>query len=79
MHTGAELDLVWQRKGQLWGAEFKYSDAPRMTRSMRAALAELDLSHIWVFHPGRGTCRLDPRVTSVGLGELCGTSYQLPQ
>ena len=35
-HTGAELDLVWQAHGALWGMEFKYQDAPRMTRSIRA-------------------------------------------
>lgn len=77
VHTGAELDLVWQRKGRLWGAEFKYADAPRVTRSMRAALSELDLGHIWVIHPGTGTIRLDPLVTSVGLAELSNPDYQL--
>jgi len=78
VHTGAELDLVWQRKGRLWGAEFKYADAPRVTRSMRAALSELDLGHIWVFHPGHGAISLDPQVTSVGLSELSVRGYQLP-
>jgi len=77
-HGGAELDLVWQEKGRLWGAEFKYADAPRMTRSLGSALAELDLVHIWIFHPGDGICRLDEHVTSVGLGELSDRSYQLP-
>jgi len=78
VHTGAELDLVWQERGKLYGAEFKYADAPRMTRSMGSALAELGLEHIWVFHPGGGTCRLDERVTSAGLVNLSDRSYRLP-
>ena len=32
-HAGAELDLFWQARGQNWGVEFKYEDAPRWTRS----------------------------------------------
>ena len=39
-HTGAELDLVWQSGGALWGMEFKYRDAPRMTKSLRAVLRD---------------------------------------
>ncbi len=77
VHTGAELDLVWQSKGKLYGAEFKYADAPRMTRSTGSALAELDLEHIWVSHPGDGICQLDERVTSVGLVNLSDRGFQL--
>jgi len=78
VHTGAELDLVWQRGGRLWGAEFKYADAPRMTRSIRSALDELALGHVWVFHPGDGSYQLDERVTAIGLAELSLRSYRLP-
>jgi len=69
-HSGAELDLVFQKKGCLWGLEIKYTDVPTITRSMRAALAELNLSHLWVVYPGRKTYRMDEKVTAVGFYDL---------
>lgn len=69
-HTGAELDLLFQKKGALWGVEFKYQDAPKITPSMRSALKELNLNHIWVIHPGEDVYPLDQQITSVGLISL---------
>lgn len=52
-HGGAELDLFWQNKGANWGVEFKYEDAPRLTRSMQIAMDDLQLSKLWVIYPGK--------------------------
>lgn len=62
-HTGAELDLVWQAHGALWGMEFKYQDAPRMTKSLRAVLRDLPLQHVWIVYPGSDRYQLDETVT----------------
>lgn len=62
-HTGAELDLVWQARGALWGMEFKYQDAPAMTRSMHAVLRDLPIQHLWIVYPGHEGYRLDEKVT----------------
>lgn len=70
MHTGAELDLVFQRKGRLFGIEIKYNEAPKVTRSMRSALSELNLAHIWVIYPGEDTYSLAKKITAVGLWKL---------
>ena len=69
-HTGAELDLVWQARGALWGMEFKYQDAPRMTRSIRAVLRDLPLEHLWIVYPGPERYRLDEAVTVLPVTEL---------
>ena len=69
-HTGSELDLVWQSEGSLWGMEFKYSDAPRMTKSLRAALGDLPLKHVWIVYPGPEEYRLDDRVTVLPLARI---------
>lgn len=69
-HTGAELDLVFQQKGQLWGVEVKYNETPSMTRSIRSALTELDLAHLWIVHPGDKIYPLEKKVTAVGLNNL---------
>jgi predicted AAA+ superfamily ATPase len=66
-HTGAELDMIFQRKGNLWGVEVKYNEAPGITRSMRSALTELNLAHLWVVYPGDKTYSLEKKITAVGL------------
>ena len=69
-HTGAELDLVWQAHGALWGMEFKYQDAPGMTRSIRAVLRDLPLKHLWIVYPGPERYRLDEAVSVRPVTEL---------
>ena len=69
-HTGAELDLVWQAHGALWGMEFKYQDAPRMTRSIRAVLRDLQPKHLWIVYPGPDRYQLDKMVTVLPVADL---------
>ncbi len=76
-HNGAELDFFWQSGGRNWGAEFKLADAPAMTPSMRAALGDLRLEHLWVIYPGRERYRLDRRVTVLPLSRLREISASL--
>jgi hypothetical protein len=53
IHSGAELDLMFLYDGQRYGIEVKFSEAPDITSSMRNALKELELSHLWIIYPGR--------------------------
>jgi len=69
-HSGAEVDLFWQEGGKNWAVEFKYADAPEMTRSMHSALADLDLAHLWVVYPGERTYSLAPRVTALPIASI---------
>ena len=66
-HGGAELDLLIHAGGKRLGFEFKRSDAPGTTRSMRTALADLKLDHLWVIYPGDETYALDERITALPL------------
>ncbi len=54
----------------MWGVEAKYREAPTVTRSMRSALVELDLAHLWVVYPGDGMYPLERSITATGLGHL---------
>lgn len=56
-HSGAELDLLVHWHGRRWGFEFKYSDAPVMTKSMHVALADLKLERIFTVYPARSRIR----------------------
>ena len=49
--AGAELDLLATVGGQPVGFEFKVSDAPRLTRSMRIAQQDLSLARLLVVAP----------------------------
>jgi predicted AAA+ superfamily ATPase len=51
-HQGAELDLLMFKRGRRVGVEVKHADAPRLTPSMRVAMADLKLDQLLVVYPG---------------------------
>jgi hypothetical protein len=71
-HGGAELDLMIVSGGRRFGFEFKYSDAPGTTKSMRVALADLRLDHLWVIYPGNTPYELDERISVLPVGDVPG-------
>jgi predicted AAA+ superfamily ATPase len=66
-HAGAELDLLLVRKARRIGVEFKYGDAPAMTRSLHVALQDLDLRRAFIVYPGGERYRVHPKVEVVPL------------
>ena len=70
-HRGAEIDLLAFAHGRRIGVEFKRTSAPRMTRSLHSALADLKLDRTFVIFPGGDRFRLHERVEAVGLGLAC--------
>lgn len=68
-YSGAELDLIIQHKSKLLGFEFKYTDKPSMTKSMKIALQDLQLDHIYVIYPGDITFKMDDKITAHGLSK----------
>jgi predicted AAA+ superfamily ATPase len=69
-HSGAELDLLVLKNGKRFGIEVKRQDAPRVTPSMRIALADLRLEHLTVLYPGSKSYDLDRRIRVVPIAEL---------
>lgn len=66
-HADAELDLLTFVRSRRIGFEIKRADAPRITRSMRIALDDLKLDHLYVVTPGHDTFPMDERITALGL------------
>lgn len=64
---GAELDLLLLRGTRRFGFEFKVTEAPRVTPSMRSALADLKLDRLWVLYPGEREFELSERITACPL------------
>jgi uncharacterized protein len=64
-HNGAELDLLIKRHGKWYGFEIKRTDAPKLTPSMRSALADLPLHKLFVVYPGSQRFPLADRVIAI--------------
>lgn len=72
-HSGAELDLLLLHRGQRLGIEIKFSEAPKITRSMHIAVQDLDLHHLWIIYPGRHAYPIDDPLSVLpvqAIGEL---------
>jgi predicted AAA+ superfamily ATPase len=61
-HQGAELDLLMLKGTRRVGVEFKRSDAPALTPSMRIAMTDLKLDSLLVLYPGPKRYSLADRV-----------------
>jgi predicted AAA+ superfamily ATPase len=72
-HNGAEVDLLLFKKGRRIGVEFKRSDAPSLTSSMRIAMEDLRLDELLVVYPGEKRYALAKEIKVVPLDELVGT------
>lgn len=77
-HGGAEIDLLIERRGKRHGFECKLADAPGVTRSMRVALADLRLDHLWVLYPGAETYPLDDRITVLPAARIPDLAKSVP-
>jgi predicted AAA+ superfamily ATPase len=66
-YSGAEVDLLLHQDGKLTGFEFKYCDAPQLTKSMSVALQDLSLKHLYVIYPGDIDYPLNASVSVIGL------------
>ncbi len=69
-HSGAELDLLLFHEGRRLGVEFKFSEQPATTKSMRVAQKDLSLDHLYVVHPGEHDYPLDESITAISLPHL---------
>ncbi|MGB5750238.1 MAG: DUF4143 domain-containing protein, partial [Desulfobacterales bacterium] len=69
-HQGAEIDLIIRRGGELYGVECKHTDTPRLTPSIRIALDDLNLRHVFVIYPGIQRFPLASRVEAIPLQTL---------
>jgi uncharacterized protein len=69
-HGGAELDLLVVRGSRRLGFEFKRTDAPRLSPSIRSALTDLQLDRVDVVHAGDHSFPLAERVRALALSRI---------
>jgi len=69
-HSGAEVDLLLLHRGRRFGMEIKFSEAPKITRSMRTALEDLKLHRLMVITPGEHSYPVDEKIEVVSINDL---------
>jgi predicted AAA+ superfamily ATPase len=69
-YNRAELDLLLFKQGRRIGVECKRADAPVLTPSMRIAMADLKLDHLYVVYPGEKAYTLGKKIEVVPLGRF---------
>lgn len=69
-HQGAEIDLVFNKGGRMYGVEIKRADAPTMTPSMRIALEDLQLERLVVIYPGKRHYSIHKQIDVVPFDEI---------
>lgn len=76
-HNGAEIDLFFQHRGRRYAVEVKFSEAPTITRSMRIALEDLALDHLWIVYPGPHTYPVHDKITVWSFQKLADLPSQI--
>ena len=72
-HTGAEIDLLFERAGQPWMAiEIKRSSAPALSKGFGVACDDLGVSQRYVVYPGTERFGMRHEATAIGLTDLMG-------
>ncbi|MEI8296070.1 MAG: DUF4143 domain-containing protein, partial [Alphaproteobacteria bacterium] len=67
--SGAELDLLIIKGDKRIGYEFKYSESPKVTKSMHIAMEELKLDHLTIVTPGERSYALTENIMVKSLRE----------
>jgi len=70
IQSGAELDLLIVKDGKRIGFEIKYTDTPKLTRSMMIAMQDLQLNYLYIVYPHKISYPLAENIFVVGIEEI---------
>ena len=79
LHTLLELDLLITVAGKRYGFEIKFSESVGTTRSMRTAITDLELEHLWIVYPGTHCYRIDQKISTLSVDKVCQLIEKLKQ
>jgi predicted AAA+ superfamily ATPase len=75
-HTGAELDLMVVKNGKKLGFEIKYSDIPKITRSMNIVIEDLGLDKLFLVYQGKRKLQLQERIFALPAVEIFKNNFE---
>ena len=76
-HSDAELDLLIFKDGKRLGFEFKFSDSPKVTKSMRMAIETIQLDFLTIVTPISCDMMIEKNIRVCGLMELQKCKHSL--
>lgn len=75
IHGDAEIDLLTFQKSKRIAYEFKFSDAPKITRSIHTAIEALKLDKIFIIYPGDKEYDLSDKIKMIGLRNYLSNGF----
>jgi predicted AAA+ superfamily ATPase len=73
---GAEIELVTNLGGVVYGFDCKHGEIPKITKSMREVAQDLGLKRVFAVYPGMDTFPLDPAQRFIALAWRDLTSFR---
>ena len=70
VHGRAELDLLIVKSGRRMGFEVKYTDNPKVTRSIINAQENLGLDETYIVYPGKDSFPLTETIFAWGFNDI---------
>ena len=67
VHNQAELDLLIIKDGKRFGFEFKHTDKPQITKSIKMAMSSLNLDQAMIVYPGAVSFPLEEKISVLNL------------
>ena len=68
--AGAELDMILPFGTHKVGFEFKCTEKPKITKSIRIAMHDLSLKHLYIVYPGKSSFRIEDKITALSLLDI---------
>jgi predicted AAA+ superfamily ATPase len=72
---GGEIDLLTIQNGVKIGFEIKYSDAPKVTKSMLFAHEDLDLKQLFIIYPGDKNYQIHEKTHVIAAQDMFSVSF----
>lgn len=74
-HAGSELDLLSLKNGKRIGFEVKFSDVPKITKSMHNVIEDLKLDMLYLVNSGSRKIQLEEKITVLPATEIISTEF----
>jgi predicted AAA+ superfamily ATPase len=74
-HAGAELDLLVLKDGKRIGFEVKYSEIPKITKSMHNVIEDLKLDMLYIVNPGARKLQMEKKIIVLPAVQITSTKF----
>jgi len=76
-HAGLELDLMVMKNGKRLGFEIKYSETPKVTRSMRQIIEDLKLDCLFLVYQGKHEVKLEDKIQLLPVNNIVSHDFNV--